>query len=345
MRRLVKGSTDGNSERGAISVLVAILMVVLLGFAALAVDTGVLYAERTQLRNGADAAAIAIAQKCARDVNDPDCSGTSTLAANLANSNAGDGRSNVKSLVLNKTARTVKVIAGAQETGKPANNVSLFFGRALGFNTTEVTAPSTVQWGSPVAGTTAFPLTFSICQVRGHIDGTLQLLQGHGNGANPSCNYGPSGAPVEGGFGWLPNDPGICGGLIDLTVSEGGSDPGNSAPAACAATLQRWAADITAGREVVVFLPVFDRVSGTGAGAVYGLISFAAFKVAGWSFSGNNSLPDSFHNKSPDVSSSVACDGNCRGIIGSFIKYVSLANGFTLGPVDDNGATIVKLTQ
>jgi hypothetical protein len=24
---------------------------------------------------------------------------------------------------------------------------------------------------------------------------------------------------------------------------------------------------------------------------------------------------------------------------------VSLANGFTLGPVDDNGATVVKLTQ
>jgi Flp pilus assembly protein TadG len=345
MRGLVKGSPDGHSEHGAISVLVAILMVVLLGFAALAVDTGVLSAERTQLRNGADAAAIAIAQKCARDVNDVDCSSTSTLAAGLANSNAGDGRSNVKTLAVDKTARTVKVIAGAQEAGKAPNQVSLLFGRALGFNTTEVTAPSTVQWGSPTAGTTAFPLTFSICQVRGHVDGTLQLLQSHGNGANPGCNYGPSGAPVEGGFGWLPNDPGICGGLIDLAVSEGGSDPGNNAPGACAATLQRWAADITAGRDVVVFLPVFDRVSGTGSGAVYGLISFAAFKVAGWSFSGNNSLPDSFHNKSPDVSSSVACDGNCRGIIGSFIKYVSLANGFTLGPVDTNGATIVKLTQ
>jgi Flp pilus assembly protein TadG len=345
MRRLGRGSAEGNSERGAISVLVAILAVVLLGFAALAVDTGVLFAERTQLRNGADAAAIAVAQKCAKDVNDVECSTASALARSLTSSNAGDGLSNVASLALDKTARTVRVIAGAQEAGKQANNVSLFFGRALGFNTTEVTAPSTVTWGSPIAGTTAFPLTFSICQVRGHVDGTLQLLQGHGSGANPSCNYGPSGAAVEGGFGWLPNDPGICGGLIDLAVSEGGSDPGNSAPAACNTTLQRWAADITAGRDVVVLLPVFDKVTGTGAGALYGLISFAAFKVAGWSFSGNNSLPDSFHNKAPDVSSSVACDGNCRGIIGSFIKYVSLANGFTLGPVDVNGATVVKVTQ
>ena len=55
-------------ERGAVSVLIAILMVSLLGFTALAVDVGMLYAERTQLRNGADAAALAIAQKCARNI-------------------------------------------------------------------------------------------------------------------------------------------------------------------------------------------------------------------------------------------------------------------------------------
>lgn len=346
MRRLGRRAPSAqDSERGAISVLVAILMVALLGFAALAVDVGMLYAERTQLRNGSDAAAIAVAQKCAKDANDVECSTASALARSLTSSNAGDGLSNVASLALDKTARTVTVTAGSQEAGKAPNQVSLFFARALGINTTEVTAASTVQWGSPLAGPTVFPVTFSICQVKNHVDGTLQLLQNHGSNANPDCLYGPSGAAVEGGFGWLPNDPGICGALINLAVAEGGSDPGNNAPGACQATLTTWAADITAGRDVVVFLPVFDRVSGTGAGAVYGLISFAAFKVAGWSFSGNNSLPDSFHNKSPDVNSSVACDGNCRGIIGSFIKYVSLANGFTLGPVDGNGATIVKLTQ
>ncbi len=46
-------------------------MVALLGFAALAVDVGMLYAERTQLRNGSDAAAIAVAQKCAKDADRP----------------------------------------------------------------------------------------------------------------------------------------------------------------------------------------------------------------------------------------------------------------------------------
>lgn len=345
MRRLAESAAPEDGERGGISVLVAILMVALLGFAALAVDVGMLYAERTQLRNGSDAAAIAVAQKCAKDLNDVECSAASPLARSLASSNAGDELSNVASLALDKAARTVTVTAGAQEAGKDPNQVSLFLARVLGINAAEVTAASTVQWGSPKAGPTTFPVTFSICQVRDHVDGTLQLLQNHGSNANPACNYGPSGAPVAGGFGWLTSDPGICGALIDLTVAEGGSEPGNSAPGACHPTLTAWAAEITAGRDVVVFLPVFEKVAGTGAGAVYGLTSFAAFKVKGWSFSGDNKLPNSFQNTTAHVSSSVACDGNCRGIIGSFIKYVSLADGFMLGPVDSNGATIVRLTQ
>lgn len=345
MRRLDSRVPDADRERGGIAIMVAILMVSLLGFAALAVDVGMLYAERTQLRNGSDAAALAVAQKCAKDINDAECSATSPLARALANGNAGDGASNIKSLLLDKTNRTVTVAAGAQEPGKEPNRVSLFFARALGYNSAEVSATSAVTWGSPVKGPTAFPVAFSICQVRGHVDGTLQLLQNHGSNANPDCNYGPSGAAVEGGFGWLVSDPGVCGGLIDLALSESGSDPGNSSPSVCAATLNRWAADITAGKDVVVLLPVFDRVTGTGNGAVYGLKSFAAFKVKGWKFSGNSSLPDTFQNSTPTVLSSVACDGNCRGIIGSFIKYVSLADGFTLGPVDANGATIVRLTQ
>ncbi|KRE79687.1 TadE/TadG family type IV pilus assembly protein [Arthrobacter sp. Soil763] len=345
MRRLGSPVAGGDRERGGIAVVVAILMVALLGFAALAVDVGMLYAERTQLRNGSDAAALAVAQKCAKDINDADCSAASTLARGLANGNAGDGASNVAALLLDKANRTVTVTAGAQEPGKTPNQVSLFLARAMGINSTDVLATSAVTWGSPVKGPTAFPVAFSVCQVRGHVDGSLQLLQNHGSNANPDCNYGPSGAPVEGGFGWLVSDPGVCGGLIDLAVSEGGSDPGNSSPANCAATLNRWASDLTAGKEVVVLLPVFDRVTGTGNGAVYGLTSFAAFKVAGWKFSGNSTLPDAFRNTAPTVPSSVACDGNCRGIIGSFIKYVSLADGFTLGPVDANGATIVRLTQ
>ncbi|UVJ39145.1 Tad domain-containing protein [Arthrobacter sp. CJ23] len=333
-----------DGERGAVAVLVALLLVVLLGFAALAVDAGMLYSEKAQVQNGSDAAALAVAQKCAANTGDPDCSTTSPLAISIANKNAVDGLNNIKSINLDLSNRKVTVTAGAKQSGGPANAVSLFFARVLGFSTADVVANSSVQWGSALAGRTAFPLAYSICQVQGYIGGALQLLQDHGTGANPSCHYGPSGATVAGGFGWIVQDAGVCGGTINLAVSEGGSAPGNSLPNNCSATLQKWSDTITAGRDVIVLLPVFDAVTGTGNGAVYHLVSFAAFKVAGWKFSGNNSTPDAFRNTTSDVSSALACTGNCRGIIGSFVKYVSLADGYSLGPVDAYGATIVRFT-
>lgn len=342
MRRL-----SGNREQGAVSVIVAILLVTLLGFAAIAVDVGVIYSERAQLQSGADASAIALAQKCAKDATDEQCSTTATLAGSLANQNALDGMSKVYSIQLDKTARTVAVTTSAKETGGKDNSVSLFFANALGIPSKEVGARSSAAWGSPKAGRTAFPLAFSICQVKDNIGGALQLLQEHGKNQNADCNYGPSGAAVQGGFGWLVQDTGKCGGTIDLAVSEGGSDPGNNAPGNCSDTLTKWATDINAGRKVTVLLPVFNKVTGTGSGAVYGLVSFAAFDVTGWKFSGDSTLPYTFQNRASTttgVTAATECRGECRGIIGKFVKYVSLADGYTLGPVDQYGATIARLT-
>ena len=53
-------------ERGAVAIIVALVMVVLLGFAAIAVDISAMWAEKRQLQNGADAGALAIAQDCAK---------------------------------------------------------------------------------------------------------------------------------------------------------------------------------------------------------------------------------------------------------------------------------------
>ena len=333
-------------EGGAISVIVAILLVTLLGFTAIAIDVGAMYSEHSQLQSGADAAAIGMAQKCARSSTDPLCSTTSTLAASLANQNALDGMSNVRSIALDTTARKITVSTTAKESGAPTDSVSLFFADVLGIPTAKVGASASAAWGSPKAGRTAFPLAVSICQVKGYVDGAMQLLQDHGQNANASCNYGPSGAAVAGGYGWLKQDTGKCGATIDLAVSEGGSDPGNNAPGNCDATLNKWGADITAGRKVIVLLPVFNKVVGTGNGAIYSLISFAAFDVTGWRFSGGTGLPYEFQSTkstTTGVTTATQCTGNCRGVIGKFVTYVSLADGYTLGPVDPYGATIVRL--
>jgi Flp pilus assembly protein TadG len=338
--RRVRVSSD--TERGGIAVIVAFLMVVMLGFAALAIDVAKLYAERAQLQNGADAAALMMAQKCAKNDADTECSATSPLAADLANKNAVDGLSNVKSIALDKTNRTATITTGAKESGASTNSVSLFFAGVLGISSAEVNASSSVRWGSPVEGTIVFPLAFSICQVSGMVDGSAQLLQNFSADANPDCPLGPAGKTVPGGFGWILQASGQCGGLVNLAISQSGGETGNDGPSNCDAILNGWASNLAAGKQIIVLLPVYDDVTGTGAGANYHLNSFAAFSVQGWAFSGADKLPMVYNNA---PTPSLKCQGNCRGIIGKFVKYVSLADGYKLGPVSPNGALVVELTS
>ena len=75
----------------------------------------------------------------------------------------------------------------------------------------------------------------------------------------------------------------------------------------------------------------------------YDLVAFAAFSVQGWAFSGADKLPLVFRNTSSV--NSLDCKGNCRGIIGKFVNYVSLSDGYKLGPVSPYGATVVELTS
>ncbi|MGP4031556.1 pilus assembly protein TadG-related protein [Pseudarthrobacter sp. 1C304] len=340
MRRI---TPPAGAERGGIAVIVALLMVVLLGFAAIAVDVGMLYSERAQLQNGSDATALMVAQKCAKNPADENCSTAAPLAPGLASGNALDGKSGIKSIALDKAARTVTVTTGAQETGGAANTVSLFFARALGFASTEVNTSSSVRWGSPLEGTTPFPLAFSICQVSGMVDGATQLLQNHSANANTDCALGPAGKTVEGGFGWIVQNTGQCGGFVNLAINQSGSATGNDGPSNCDAILKEWSDELTAGRAVTVLLPVYEDVTGTGSGASYDLIAFASFSVQGWAFSGADKLPMVFRNTSTD--NKLDCKGNCRGIIGKFVNYVSLSDGYKLGPVSPYGATVVELTS
>jgi hypothetical protein len=334
-----------DKERGAAAVLVAMLMVVLLGFGALAVDVGLLYAEKAQLQNGADAGALGIAQACAKDDTSPQCSPTSSLAKDLADKNSLDDLSNVQSVALDVPNRKVTVTADPLEAGRTDNQVSLYFANVFGIPASSVVAKSTVIWGSPSKGITPFPLTMSVCQVNGMIDGAQQLIRSHTSNANTDCPEGPSGSDTPGGFGWLTQDPSGCGAYIDLAVNESGADTGNDGPSYCDAILNGWGADITAGKDVVILLPVFNSVTGTGSGASYDVLAFAAFKVEGWKFSGSSTLPLTFRNRT-EWAGTNACSGECRGIIGRFIEYVALSSGYEeLGPVSPYGATVVKLTS
>ena len=60
MKRLIPTMKD---QAGAVAVTVAILLVLLVGFAALAIDVGYLMVTRNELQNVADAAALAATRK------------------------------------------------------------------------------------------------------------------------------------------------------------------------------------------------------------------------------------------------------------------------------------------
>lgn len=319
MRRLGR-KHDG--ERGAVSVIVALSLVVLLGFGAMAVDVSMMFAERTQLRNGADAASLAVAQTCSKYPANASCSDPSSLAARMANSNANDKLSNVKSIGLDKTNRTVTVNVGAQEASQTPNHVSLFFARVLGMNTAEVTASSTARWGTPSKGPVILPLAIAHCKLNIPVGGTTgpeQVL----DQATPACDN-----KLPGGFGWITTSGTKCAVTATAGLTDPGiwftSDPGASAPAVCTA------ADFDQMKNQTVLLPLFDIATGEGASVKYYVKGFAAFHVTGYHFSNFNwSTGGTVANKT---------------IRGYFVKFVSLSTAFELGNTPDYGTTVVRLT-
>ena len=81
-----------NRDEGAVLVLVALFLTILLGVGALVVDFGALYVEKRSLQNGADSAALAVAQGCA--IGSCGAKGVSpiALAEDAADGNATEDR-------------------------------------------------------------------------------------------------------------------------------------------------------------------------------------------------------------------------------------------------------------
>jgi len=325
VRRLSRNSSGGgqqHGERGAISVIVAILLVTLLGFVAIAVDVGVIYSERAQLQSGADASAIAIAQKCGANLTDPLCSTTSTLAATLANQNALDGMSNVNNIQLDKSARTVSVTTAAKQKGAPDNSVSLFFAGVLGIPSKQVGAKASAQWGTPSKGPVILPLAIAYCKLNipsGGTTGPEQVLEQSVNGCGG----------IPGGFGWIQTTSAKC----SITATAGASnnsgiwfssDTGASVPSTCSQT------DFNQMNNQTVLLPLYDVATGTGSSGKYYVKGFAAFHVTGYQFA--------------SIGWTAGAKVANKTIRGYFVKYVSLAQAFELGNVPDFGASIARLT-
>lgn len=310
-------------ERGAVAVVVALLMVPLLAFGAVSLDVAGMYADKQKLQLGADAAALGVAQVCSKITSaTTQCPMATALpeAQRLASSNFTSGSPTASLPTLTTSKVTARTTFARQHVFAPI----------LGVDSTTLAAQTTVMWGAPVAGTAILPLAFSWCEWKaqtggampsGTVERTIYLSK---TSTATDCT-GPSGNLVPGGFGWLTTNPSSCNTTtsIDQILH---SDPGNSVPSACSR------ANLEAVRGKTVLLPVFDEMYGTGSGATYVMYGYAAFTITGFHFNTHADYND-------------PCNGNDRCIKGYFSRMVDLAEGFTLGPgAPALGANLIVMT-
>lgn len=317
--RGAKGERDG----GAVAVVVAVAMVALMGAAALAVDVGSLLSERGQLQNGADAAAIAIAQACAADSTSTACTSPTGTAQSLANSNTLAGSADVRSVS----------VSGGNATVTLGKTVPTGFAAALGIMSRDSSASATASWGSPTAGPAALPLTFATCVFQSAPLGTSMDLLEHAIGdSSQSCRDAHNGSSLPGGFGWLDDPTGTCNlaSVVEGQSFTAGSRTGNSITGACQALFTQYTGK-------TVLLPVFDSTSGQGTNGTYHIAGWIGFQLLGWRYPGTS--------QNTTGNASLAISAPNTGIIGKFLGYTTLDDAFTLGPVQPGYATVVALTH
>ena len=333
MRRLIRRL---RAKRGATATVVAFAHIPLLGAGAIAVDVGALYAERAQLQNGVDAAALAIAAVCAKE--ESDCATPVSLkptAQSYVESNAAI----LREPAANKPEidRTDNVVTVTAMTSVDHALASLL----TGTDSSDVSASGSAEWGTPIAGST-LPLAIGICEFDGHppADETEipeKILVEYNTAARAGCDvtYSP------GGFGWL--DAVDCVASIDISAAKSGiRATAATAWRRAAATRRTTSSPCSAPTVLIPIYDSFKKVShecteandDKGGVVCFHIAKFAAFELTGFKLSGGDPYVDA---------GAPACTGSCRGLQGYFVKYVSVDYAFKLGEADPDGLSVVRL--
>ncbi|WP_461187353.1 pilus assembly protein TadG-related protein [Arthrobacter sp. Z4-13] len=355
MRRLRDTPAQHENEHGAAGVLVAVVMLVLIGAGALAVDVGQIYAERAQLQNAADSGALAVVEACYETPCSQD--DAETIAESLANANSDDGQSNVAEVDLS-VADQVTVRTTTQSGSN--SFLTKMFASALDAPAVTVGAHATASFLYPPTGVSILPLVFATCEFMD--DGEPHKILTHAGAAggpgpgkdgdkgkdkgekaggdesgpkNPAdCNStNPSGQIVPGGFAWLnPNRDVDC--EVHATVGEwsDGSE-GLAIPTECKDLFDPGATPSLKDRTVA--LPVYaytceGMAKCTGSHTEYMIEKWAGFKIERWNFPGH----------SYDPSPSVFAGGE-TGLYGTFVGYAADPSLFTGGSSTPNGNVVV----
>jgi hypothetical protein len=347
-----------DDDRGALGVMIGILLGfgVLLGMGAIVIDVGIIYQERAELQNGADAGALAVARSCATD-------GSTCLvnkANYYANHNAKDVISTVDSVcgfdensVLPSCPSSTGAVTDcpaeppsgttyvdvhtSTQTAGGDTLLPPVFARTLlgneGYEGTRVGACARAAWGPPKTATT-IALTISWCEWSIETDdGTVYgpdahtVLTLHDPKASGTECPGHNGMDGPGEFGWVDEADNNCSVLINNNTYS--SDTGASAGKDCKTAL----AEAWTSRQPV-WLPIYTKVSGTGTGGTYTLSGFAGFVITGYWLPGAS--------KADWLKPETECSGSAKCVAGYFVEGLMPSTGTIGGP--DLGARIVQLT-
>jgi Flp pilus assembly protein TadG len=183
----VSSCTQRRGERGVTLPLVAVFIVVLFAFAALAIDLGILYTARTSEQHAADAGALAGAFTFLQTPNESPQQKTidaQNAAIAVTNRNRILGQSpNIAAANVVVDPDNQRVTVRVQGVG--GNGIATFFARAIGWNTVAVGAKATAQAGPSASASsclkplfimnTAFATAANGCpdQVLFNQDGTI----------------------------------------------------------------------------------------------------------------------------------------------------------------------------
>ncbi|GGK81889.1 hypothetical protein Ppa06_48070 [Planomonospora parontospora subsp. parontospora] len=355
-------------DGGGVAVLLCVLLAggVLLAMAALTIDVGRLYLEREELLSGADAAAMAVAEQCARDGGRCGPS-PHAVAQRYADANAKDGVSAVET-VCGRTGRgelpgcpppaanltaclgdapvtaTYAEVRTLSRTPDGRTLLPPVFARTLlgrgDYAGTRVRACARAAWGPPLR-TRGLGVTVSLCEWNDATAGGTAFAPAPPQAAPAAaetvlrlhttspghCTTRGSGGDTPGGFGWLDDADDDCSVLVETDGTYGG-DPGVSASQACRSLLPRLRADGT-----VTYLPIFRGVAGTGQHTTYTIEGFAPFVVTGYALPGAS--------EPSKLTGAQHCDGSDKCLYGYFTRALIPAKGVIGGP--DLGAVIVTL--
>ncbi|WP_426940231.1 pilus assembly protein TadG-related protein [Pseudarthrobacter sp. S6] len=316
-----------SGEEGVTAVIVVLMMVVLIGAGAIAVDVGQIYAERGQLQNAADAGALAVADSCAKA---PSCD--PSLATPLANGNSLDGESTVSSVDTTSVAGQVTVTTTTKNAADHGPWLSKLFASALGnAPAVNVGATATVKLKYPTKGVTVLPLTFAPCEFQD--DGLPHLIQVQ-SGTLKCTGLNPSNQVIPGGFGWL-NPDSSTGCVVTAEVGQWSlTSAGGAVPNGCIDLFDPTKNPPLAGSTIA--LPVYKYTcagmagfSCTGSGVEYFIEKWAGFKIEAWNLTGQAKY---------DPLNKITSG---KGIYGTFVGYAADPALFTNESSTPNGTVVV----